>query len=242
MFVHVGQLMPPGGPQPLPGGPPQQPGQGFKQQGMPPPGFPGLPAGMQQQQQRRHGSPAGMHPGGPHMQQQQQQQGQPGGPQLPLWAGPGPAGTPGARPPMPQQQQQQGGPGSGSGAVFGGEYLPTATTASADAMRVVSPAALVHKLRTSGSTWMAADDINYILRIQHMATHSGVPYVEDFYFQVGLGCDRVSEAWGSQWVLGGVLLAGQPAARMMLDPQQRSVSDVALAIPAVLRPGLFDGT
>jgi hypothetical protein len=79
--------------------------------------------------------------------------------------------------------------------VFGGEYLPTATTASADAMRVVSPAALVHRLRTSGSTWMGADDINYILRIQHMATHNGVPYAEDFYFQVGVcvGCTLASD-------------------------------------------------
>jgi hypothetical protein len=87
---------------------------------------------------------------------------------------------------MPQQQQQQGGSGgSGPMSQFGGEYLPTATATTADAMRVVSPAALVHKLRMSGSMWMAADDINHILRIQHMATHSGVPYMEDFYFQVG---------------------------------------------------------
>jgi hypothetical protein len=86
---------------------------------------------------------------------------------------------------LPQQQQQQGGGAAAGGTgVFGGEYLPTATTASADAVRVVSPAALVHRLRTNGSTWMASDDINYILRIQHMATHNGVPYAEDFYFQV----------------------------------------------------------
>lgn len=32
---------------------------------------------------------------------------------------------------------------------------------------------------------MAADEINYILRIQHMATHGGHPYMEDFYYQVG---------------------------------------------------------
>jgi hypothetical protein len=169
--------------------PGQQQQQGYKQQGKPPPGFPGPPPGapgmqppqQQQQQQQRHGSPGGMHgmPPPPHQQQQH----------LPLWAGPGlaGAGTPGGSrsPGMPQQQQQQQAVPGNAGGAFGGEYLATATTASADAMRVVSPAALVHKLRTVGSTWMAADDINYILRIQHMSTHSGVPYAEDFYFQVG---------------------------------------------------------
>jgi len=84
---------------------------------------------------------------------------------------------------MPPQQQQQG--AAGSNAAFGNEYMAAATAAPADVVRVVSPAALVQKLRTHGSSWMAADDINYILRIQHMSTHSGVPYVEDFYFQVG---------------------------------------------------------
>lgn len=177
--------MPPGGMHPLAGGPimpgqPQQQGRGtFKQQGLPPPGFPGLPAGMQQQQ--RHGSPGGLQGPPPHPQQQQQQQppvGQPGTNQLPPWAGPG-----GMRPPMPAQQQQQG--AASSNAAFGNEYMAAATAASADVVRVVSPAALVQRLRTHGSSWMAADDINYILRIQHMSTHSGVPYVEDFYFQVG---------------------------------------------------------
>jgi hypothetical protein len=70
--------------------------------------------------------------------------------------------------------------------VFGSEYMAAATTASAEAMRVVSPAALVHRLRSHGSSWMGADDINHILRIQFMATHSGVPYMEDFYFQVSV--------------------------------------------------------
>lgn len=97
----------------------------------------------------------------------------------------------------PQQEQQQQQP------AFGGDYLPTATAAPADAVRVVSPAALVHRLRNNGSSWMAADDINYILRIQHMATHSGVPYVEDFYFQVCV--------WGGGWLrfLGEVFLEVQ---------------------------------
>jgi hypothetical protein len=45
-------------------------------------------------------------------------------------------------------------------------------------------AALVHRLRSFGSEMMAADEINYILRIQHMATHGGHPYLEDFYYQV----------------------------------------------------------
>jgi hypothetical protein len=58
----------------------------------------------------------------------------------------------------------------------------------------------VHKLRTVGSTWMAADDINYILRIQHMSTHSGVPYVEDFYFQVCLWIQARSLACVTQRV------------------------------------------
>lgn len=174
---------------------PGQQQQGFKQQGKPPPGFPGLPPGapgMQPPQQQRHGSPGGMH-GMPHPPHQQQQQ------HLPAWAGPGPAGVrPAGSPGMPQQQQQAG--LGGAGGVFGGEYLATATTASADAMRVVSPAALVHKLRTVGSTWMAADDINYILRIQHMSTHSGVPYVEDFYFQVCLWIQARSLACVTQRV------------------------------------------
>eukprot|EP00775_Hariotina_reticulata_P007112 gene7112-7326_t len=37
-----------------------------------------------------------------------------------------------------------------------------------------------------GSELMSADEINYILRIQHMATHGGQPYLEDFYYQAFL--------------------------------------------------------
>lgn len=48
-----------------------------------------------------------------------------------------------------------------------------------------NPAQLVQKLRAHGSEMMGADEINYILRIQHMATHGGHPYLEDFYYQVG---------------------------------------------------------
>jgi hypothetical protein len=57
-----------------------------------------------------------------------------------------------------------------------------------------SMAALVHRLRSFGSEMMAADEINYILRIQHMATHGGHPYLEDFYYQVCFG-DVVQQQW-----------------------------------------------
>lgn len=48
-----------------------------------------------------------------------------------------------------------------------------------------SPEQLVRRLGMNGSAMMAADEINYILRIQRMATHGGHPYTEDFYYQVG---------------------------------------------------------
>lgn len=126
---------------------------------------------------------------------------------------PPPPGFPGM-PAGPQQQQQQQ-------AAFGGDYLPTATAAPADAVRVVSPAALVHRLRSAGSTWMAADDINYILRIQHMATHSGVPYVEDFYFQVGVWGGGLGRVLWRGFVWGGGVLRGA-AGRRAGEESQRS--------------------
>jgi hypothetical protein len=48
-----------------------------------------------------------------------------------------------------------------------------------------------------GSELMSADEINYILRIQHMATHGGQPYLEDFYYQVGGAGSREGELLGS---------------------------------------------
>jgi len=153
--------------------PPQQPPAGFKAM---------LPPPSEQQQQQQQGAIPAV--------QQQQQTGHPRRRSPPRHLSPAAAWA--SRGSFPQQQQQQqpsaqqqqqqrhSSPAALPG--FGSGYDPgPAGSASA----AVSPAALVHRLRMQGSELMSADEINYILRIQHMATHGGQPYLEDFYYQVG---------------------------------------------------------
>jgi hypothetical protein len=215
------QHMGPGPGVPLP--PPPQPGAGatppFKQ---PPPGYaplapsPGLgapggamPPPFMQQQQQQQQQPGMLAPGGPSpspqrppQQQQQQQQRAPGGAPLPAWAqpgapvGPSPGGA-GAGAPLTPNPQLQPGFGSGYQPAGAGGDAPGAAPAAGSVAgdRGVAPALLVQRLRHSGSAWMSADDINYVLRIQHMSTHSGLPYLEDHYYQVRRVRARAPVLW-----------------------------------------------
>eukprot|EP00878_Enallax_costatus_P006293 GHUV01006597.1.p1 GENE.GHUV01006597.1~~GHUV01006597.1.p1 ORF type:complete len:1003 (+),score=344.92 GHUV01006597.1:780-3788(+) len=194
--------MPPRGP-PLPG---QLPPRGGV-----PPGFPGAPPPHLQQPPPGYQKPFpvdGIAAVAPPQQQQLQQQG-PVGPltqaqprqQSPNRAwGPRPA----AGHLHQQHQQQHGSPmrlrqsspraaGLAASAASYDSFGLVAGPGSVSGMSsngagavTESPAQLVHRLRTNGSEMMAADEINYILRIQHMATHGGHPYLEDFYYQAFL--------------------------------------------------------
>ncbi|KAF6262693.1 hypothetical protein COO60DRAFT_1699132 [Scenedesmus sp. NREL 46B-D3] len=189
-MLQQGQLVPPPQRMPPPGFPGASPGQQLQQ---PMPGLKGMPPMQQPHQQPMLG-----------LQQQQQQQpgiGAPYGAAPPRQQSPG--GAPWIRHPSQQQQQQQGmqqgmqhsqqqgspaarfppaGAAAAAGGVDGGIGVGNAAGAGGEH----SIAAMVHRLRSFGSEMMAADEINYILRIQHMATHGGHPYMEDFYYQAYL--------------------------------------------------------
>jgi hypothetical protein len=144
-------------------------------------GSPGLPPFMQQQQQSQPGMPGLPSP-------MQQQQGVPR--QQPPWLG-GPGDAPPAGPAAAAAA-------AAAAAGFGSGYQPGSSSGgdAGGAGRGGSAAATVYRLRNNGGAWMSADDINYVLRIQHMSTHSGLPYVEDFYYQVGWAVLCVDTATG----------------------------------------------
>jgi len=45
------------------------------------------------------------------------------------------------------------------------------------------------------SKYMDADEIDSILRIQWRSLHSGPPYIEDFYYQVGISRKDLSSSF-----------------------------------------------
>jgi hypothetical protein len=108
-----------------------------------------------------------------------------------------------------QQMQQQGSPAGrfpspGGAAAAAGGFDAYGGGGAGVPGGDQSMAALVHRLRSFGSEMMAADEINYILRIQHMATHGGHPYLEDFYYQVCISAMQQqhcfnTEALGRCW-------------------------------------------
>jgi hypothetical protein len=93
---------------------------------------------------------------------------------------------------------------------------------------------------------MAADEINYILRIQHMATHGGHPYLEDFYYQVL--CNVVGQQQQGQQLPAaglGVLMCGAATQRAIHNCSVAScrlllymLAHHVPAQPAISRPSM----
>lgn len=127
------------------------------------------------------------------------------------------------------------------GMMIGGVAAPIALAAAAAAAGRAGGAASGPGGRLGGK-WMKPDDVEYVVRSLLYTVANGVPYVEDYYYQVGqqrgregaLGGGEAAGAWGRGRAGGGIAM---PDGRGGEWAGLRRVGAVGKVVLVVLRCG-----